>query len=495
MTVVEGRDQAAAMPPVPASRDTSRWTWPQRYAVLIAITDLVVVAASIAGAQVLRFGLDAVDAARIEHSFELSLNYTLLSVLLAAIWFASLSITGTRDPRIVGTGSTEYRRIVDATFRVFGLVAIVVFLIKLDLVRTYILIALPAGLILLLVSRFLWRRWLVAQRRHGRYSYRVLLAGSDASVAAIARDLERDPKNGYHVVAAVTPTGDAGLAVPTTSDLDTIPERMAEHGADTLVLTSSDRLSPDRIRAISWGLEAGRQHLVMAPSLTDVGGPRIHSRPVSGLPLLHVETPRYRGAQAFTKRTFDLVVGLLSVVVLSPAFLVLAIGVKATSPGPVLYRSPRIGRGGRPFDMLKFRSMKVGAHEELADLLRQQGKDDRPLFKIDGDPRITRFGQFIRRYSLDELPQFFNVIGGSMSLVGPRPQMPEEVALYDDVAHRRLLRRPGITGLWQVSGRSNLPWEEAMRLDLYYIENWSLIGDIEILFRTIRVVLAKDGAV
>ena len=494
MTVVEDRDQAAAMPPVPASRDT-RWTWAQRYAAMIAVTDFLIVAGSIAGAQILRFGLDAAEAAALEHSLELSLNYTMLSVLLVVIWMFSLSITGTRDPRIVGTGSAEYRRILDATFRVFGLVAIVVFLVKLDLVRTYILIALPAGVILLVLSRFLWRQWLIAQRRHGRYSYRVLLAGSDASVAAIARDLERDPKNGYHVVAAVTPTGQAGLEVPTTSDLDAIPERMAEHDADTLVLTSSDRLSPSRIRSLSWGLEAGRQHLVMAPSLTDVGGPRIHSRPVSGLPLLHVETPRYRGAQAFTKRTFDLIVALLAVIILSPVYLALAIGVKATSPGPILYRSPRIGRGGEPFDMLKFRSMKVGAHEELADLLREQGRDGQPLFKIEQDPRITRFGAFIRKYSLDELPQFFNVIAGSMSLVGPRPQMPEEVALYDDVAHRRLLRRPGITGLWQVSGRSNLSWEEAMRLDLYYVENWSLVGDVEILFRTIRVVLAKDGAV
>ena len=494
MTVVED-EASAATSPTRAASGTSRWAWPQHYAARIAITDFVVVAGSIAGAQVLRFGLDAVEAARIAHSFQLSLNYTLLSVLLVAVWMLSLSISGTRDARIVGSGSAEYRRVVGATFRVFGLVAIVVFLIKLDLVRTYILIGLPAGLVLLLLSRFLWRQWLIRQRRRGRYSYRVLLAGSEASVAAIAHDLARDPKNGYHVVAAVTPSGDAGLEVPTTSDLDEIPALMAKHAADTLILTSSDRLPPARIRSISWALEAGRQHLVMAPSLTDVGGPRIHSRPVSGLPLLHVETPRYQGTQAFTKRTFDLVVGILAVAILSPLFLALAIGVKATSPGPVLYRSPRIGHQGRPFDMLKFRSMRVGAHDELAQLLRQQGTDDRPLFKVDDDPRITRFGKFIRRYSLDELPQFFNVVGGSMSLVGPRPQMPEEVALYDDVAHRRLLLKPGITGLWQVSGRSNLPWEEAMRLDLYYVENWSLIGDIEILFRTIRVVLAKDGAV
>jgi len=269
---------------------------------------------------------------------------------------------------------------------------------------------------------------------------------------------------------------------------------MARYRADTLVITSADRLTPERVRKLSWALEPGRQHLVMAPSLTDVSGPRIHMRPVAGLPLMHVETPRFEGAQAFVKRIFDLIVSFLLIVLSSPLLIVLAIIVKTSSPGPVLYRSERIGLNGRPFRMLKFRSMRDGSDAQLAQLLAMEGKGDSPLFKLKDDPRVTPIGRILRRYSLDELPQFFNVLDGSMSLVGPRPQVAAEVALYDDVAHRRLLLKPGITGLWQVSGRSDLPWADALRLDLYYVENWSLIGDLVILWRTAKAVVQRSGA-
>ncbi|MDF2994129.1 MAG: gumD, partial [Microbacterium sp.] len=167
-----------------------------------------------------------------------------------------------------------------------------------------------------------------------------------------------------------------------------------------------------------------------------------------------------------------------------------AIAVSTTSSGPLLYRQQRIGQHGRPFSMLKFRSMRVGAERELKALLDAQGTSEKPLFKVKDDPRITPVGRFIRKYSLDELPQLFNVLGGSMSIVGPRPQIAAEVALYTDAARRRLLARPGLTGLWQVSGRSSLDWEDAVRLDLYYVENWSLVGDLAILAKTAKAVLA-----
>jgi exopolysaccharide biosynthesis polyprenyl glycosylphosphotransferase len=257
-----------------------------------------------------------------------------------------------------------------------------------------------------------------------------------------------------------------------------------------VIIASSGDLPPGGVKRISWALEAGRQHLVLAPNITDIAGPRIHARPVAGLPLIHVETPRFSSGQRFAKRTTDIIGSLLLIVLSSPFLLGVAIAVKLTSPGPLLYKQERVGLNGQPFRMLKFRSMRTGADQELKALLEAQGTDTQPLFKVKDDPRITPVGKFIRKYSLDELPQFFNVLGGSMSLVGPRPQIAAEVELYSDAARRRLLARPGITGLWQVSGRSQLQWEQALRLDLYYVENWSLFGDIAVLFKTLRAVVA-----
>jgi exopolysaccharide biosynthesis polyprenyl glycosylphosphotransferase len=231
----------------------------------------------------------------------------------------------------------------------------------------------------------------------------------------------------------------------------------------------------------------------VAPSLTDIGGPRIHTRPVAGLPLIHVETPRYAGSKLFTKRLFDILGSGALITALSPVLIVLAIMVKVTSPGPVLYKQERVGLNGDHFHMLKFRSMRVNADAELQSLLAAQGSSDKPLFKVQNDPRITSIGRLLRKHSLDEFPQLFNVFLGSMSLVGPRPQRDGEVALYDDAARRRLLLKPGMSGLWQVGGRSSLGWEDAIRLDLYYVENWSITGDIVILWRTIRAVLAPGN--
>ncbi len=233
----------------------------------------------------------------------------------------------------------------------------------------------------------------------------------------------------------------------------------------------------------------------MAPSLTDVAGPRIHSRPVAGLPLLHVETPQYSGFRAAVKRVFDVVLSSLALVVLAVPMLVVAALVKTTSAGPVFFMQERVGYHGRAFRMFKFRSMRQDA-EELLTQLDQQEKIDQAsvLFKMKDDPRVTRVGKFIRRYSIDELPQLINVLKGDMSLVGPRPSLAREVELYDPHVHRRFLVKPGITGLWQVSGRSDLSWEESVRLDLYYVENWSLTADIMILWKTTRAVFHASGA-
>tara|TARA_B100001146_G_scaffold223360_1_gene237820 strand:- start:1341 stop:2189 length:849 start_codon:yes stop_codon:yes gene_type:complete len=274
-------------------------------------------------------------------------------------------------------------------------------------------------------------------------------------------------------------------------NVNAIERALLATGADTVAVTSADDLPPAKVKQISWGLEAGKQHLVIAPSIADIAGPRIHIRPVSGLPLIHVETPRFSLGQRVTKRAFDLVASVLGVIVISPVLLLLTVAIMLTSTGPVLFRQERVGRNGKTFLMIKFRSMVPNAEQLLEKLLQEQrDAGNEVLFKMKNDPRVTRVGRIMRKYSLDELPQLFNVIGGSMSLVGPRPPLPREVEQYAEHVHRRFLMKPGITGLWQVSGRSSLSWDESVRLDLSYVENWTLVGDLTILLKTARAALA-----
>ncbi len=479
-------------------------SWERRYGRRLAVTDVVVVVWAVIRAQLARFGVDGTDVvvgrSEAAHSIAASLSYTMLSLFLIVVWMLTLFLYGTRDPRTVGVGSTEYKRIFDATLRLFGVIAIIAFLFKLDVARSYVLLAFPIGTIVLIGSRWLWRQWLISKRTQRLYSSRVVLIGSLESVVVIARDLMRFPGAGYLVVAAISP-GDGrlerlpGTTIPLGNDLDGAISIMDAVAADTLVVTSSDQLPPSKIRELSWSLEPGRHHLVVAPSLTDVGGPRIHMRPVVGLPLMHVETPRYKGFKRFSKRAFDVVSSAIFIVLLSPLFAAVAMTIRLSSPGPVFFLQERVGYKGERFRMIKFRSMVIDAEEQLAALAvlrREEG--NAVMFKMRDDPRVTPIGRFIRRYSIDELPQLFNVFAGSMSIVGPRPPLEREVAVYENHVHRRFLVKPGVTGLWQVSGRSNLSWEDSVRLDLYYVENWSITGDLMILWRTARAVLGRDGA-
>jgi len=478
----------------------SRQDWARRYARWLAFTDFLVVLWVVVGAQLLRFGVTNADVSRDSGAFGIELNYTLITTALILVWLLALSVFRTREARVIGAGFDEYRQLTVATLTTFGLAAVVFYLAKLDIARAYVLMALPLGLVVLLLSRWLWRQWLQARRRQGHDTYRVVLVGSLSSALPIVRDLARAYGAGYRVLAAVVPDGTGlatlpGTRTPVSTDISRIRELMLAYRADTLVIASTDHLPADRVRELSWQLEPGRQHLVMAPNLTDVGGPRIHMRPVAGLPLMHVETPAFEGAQLFLKRMFDIFGSGLLIVVLSPLLAGVAIAVKASSRGPVLFGQERVGHQGRPFRMLKFRSMVSNAEDLLPSLLdRQRDAGNSVMFKLKDDPRVTSVGRFIRRHSIDELPQLFNVFGGSMSLVGPRPPLAREVATYDRHVHRKFLVKPGITGLWQVNGRSSLSWDESVRLDLFYVENWSLMGDIIILWRTLKAVIRRDGA-
>jgi exopolysaccharide biosynthesis polyprenyl glycosylphosphotransferase len=474
--------------------------WRDVYAARLVITDLLVLIWVVFGVQIAWFGLSSADVRFGGNLTQIAVSYTAISVSIIAAWMLMLGIYGSRGYRVLGTGPQEYRQVADGTVRLFGLVAIVSFLFQIEFARGYILIAFPLGLGVLILSRWIWRIWLGAQRLDGKYSSRVLLVGSLDSVVHLARELARQSAAGYLVVGACIPGGHTtqrlpGSMIPVFQDIDKLQDAMSAVDADTVVVTSSDELSPQRMRELSWSLEPGHQHLVVAPSLTDIGGPRIHTRPVAGLPLIHVETPRYEGKRLFAKRAFDLVAAATLILVLSPFLAFIAVAVRLSTPGTIFFRQERVGINGKHFRMFKFRSMVADAESQLRGLRDQtRVEGNSVMFKMKNDPRITPIGGFLRRFSLDELPQLFNVFAGSMSIVGPRPSLESEVSEYETHVHRRFLVKPGITGLWQVSGRSNLSWEDTVRLDLYYVENWSITGDIAILWRTARAVIARDGA-
>jgi len=475
--------------------------WVHTYARCLFLTDFVIIAAAVFGSQLIRFGLSSdlqiKDAAGL---FDFSLGYNAISAIIVLAWMLSLGFFDTRDHKVIGSGSAEYKAVVDATVRLFGIFAVIVYLAQAQVGRRYLLVALPTGLVSLLLSRWMWRKWLIRRRRRGECTYRALLLGQRAKVEHVADSIQRAGSTGLLVVGAVTEgrgADDAGdpvvAGVPVLGGFGDVLQVVDDAQIDTLILTSADDITPADMRRLGWDLESRQTSLIVVPALTDVAGPRIHARPVAGLPLIYVDYPTFEGRKHTAKRAFDILLGAALLVLLTPVFLALAIAVRRDSAGPAFFRQERVGFNGRLFRMVKFRSMIAGAEAMQASLL-DQSDGNGVIFKLKSDPRVTRLGAFLRKYSLDELPQLFNVIGGSMSLVGPRPHPASDVLNYEATDRRRLLVRPGMTGLWQVGGRSGLSWEESVRLDLYYVENWSMVGDLVILWRTIKAVVRPDSA-
>lgn len=464
---------------------------------LLSIADIVVITVAVFTAQLLRFGLDG-DRLVIPgiRNSDLSVAYTFVSIAMIIGWAVSLRLFGSRDPKIIGTGFVEYKRVSNATLAFFGVFAIIAFALQAQIGRAYLLIALPLGWLLLLVSRWLWRKWLISRRRRGRLMMHALLVGDRASATHVAHQIRRDPGCGIEIVGAATEHGtDSALKgkIPVLGDWSQVLSVVDEARADTVILTGNHTLTPRQLRELGWGLEERKANLIVAPALTDIAGPRIHSTPVAGLPLIHVDYPEFTGVRLAMKRASDILASGLGLLILSPLLLSVGIAVRMTSTGPAFFRQERVGLHGKRFRMLKFRTMVADAEQQLSSLL-DATEGNGVLFKMKNDPRITRVGRFLRRYSIDELPQLWNVFKGDMSLVGPRPPLASEVATYEKWVHRRLLVKPGITGLWQVSGRSDLSWDDSVRLDLYYVENWSLTTDLVILWRTVRAVMRTDGA-
>ena len=412
-------------------------------------------------------------------------------------WLLCLAVFGAYDRRVFGATSEEFSRVLRAGFGCAALVGVGSYLARFDLSRGWFALMFVLGTISLLLARAAVRASLKRSRAKGYLQQRVLIVGDSAHIEAVSAVLSREAWLGYDVVGALAPASTGAVTasgIPVLGDVDLVAETAREAGADVVLLAGGAVTSPSRLREVAWQLEDSHVQLVVAPSVTEVSAERVRVRPVGGLPLIHLEKPRAAKAARWLKRAFDVVGVLVLIAAASPVLAAAALCVRRHDGGPVFFRQERIGRDGLPFLCFKFRTMAVNAEALLEQVLADQGQAHGVFAKLKVDPRITRPGRFLRRFSLDELPQLFNVLSGDMSLVGPRPQTAKEVALYDGHMARRLHVRPGMTGLWQVSGRSDLTPEESIRLDNYYVDNWSMVQDLSILARTVGAVVGSRGA-
>ena len=422
--------------------------------------------------------------------------YLALSLTLPLIWLCIVTLAGGYDSRFIGVGTDEFRRVLNAGVTLTAAVAILSYATKTDIARGYVVIALPCLTVFDLLARFVLRKRLHRMRGLGSCMRRVVAVGHARVVADLATELRRETYHGLSVVAACIagPDGDSEVdGIPVVGGLGNVARVVELYDADTVAVLACPEMSGVRLRELAWELEKTGTDLCVAPALMDVAGPRTTIRPVAGLPLLHVDHPEFTGAKQVIKGAFDKILGVSALTLMAPVFICAAIAIRLADGGPALFRQTRVGRDGRAFTVYKFRTMVLDAEDRKIHLVGSN-EHDGVLFKIRNDPRITTVGAWLRRWSVDELPQLINVVRGDMSLVGPRPALPDEAARYGSYVRRRLVVKPGITGLWQVNGRSDLSWEESVRLDLRYVENWSLILDLQILWKTCSAVLHGSGA-
>lgn len=463
--------------------------WEQRYRRTVITSDTLATA-FVAGGIGNFFG--ARDAANWHEKWVILAFGTELLVL------GALAVSRAWAPAVLGQGAEEFRRLGRSLFTAAVVLALGGIALTSRNIKLWIFVAIPAIALVTMTARYLLRLWLHKQRKEGRCLRPVLAAGSLTTVLDLITRARKSPHLGWRVEAVCTTDG-LGLdgdhvdGVPVVGPLADVANHVRRDGYRVVAVTPDPHWSPDRLQRLAWNLEGSDAEMVVAPVLMEVAGPRLHVDAVLGIPLLRVSMPTFSGGRRVVKAVVDRLGAAILLMLFAPLMVLVGLLVLVDSRGGALYRQRRVGKGGREFTIFKFRTMVPGAdvaRAELAD--RNEGAG--LLFKLRRDPRVTRLGAILRRYSIDELPQLFNVLTGSMSLVGPRPPLPEESAAYGPDIRRRLLVKPGLTGLWQISGRSDLPWDEAVRLDLRYVEDWSLALDSVILWKTLRAVLRGQGA-
>ncbi len=444
-------------------------------------------------ASALRFGLD--DA--------MSGLYFVVVPAVAVLWVLALALANAYERRYLGVSGEEYRAVGRALVGTLAALGVVSFLLDAQLARSYVLVVLPLLLIGGLVTRRHMRVWLDRRRRNGEFMQRTVVVGRADAADSLLRSIKAEPSQGLLPVAVCTSLMDGSSDGPRTrTDILGVPVMGTPRDviattdlcdAEVVAVASHPDLAGKALRRLSWALEERGVELIVAPGLLDVAGPRMSIRPSNNLSLLHIERPAHATRSILLKDVMDRTLALALLSLLAVPLLVIVAAIKTTDPGPALFKQRRVGVRGEIFHIYKFRTMVVDAEKRL-EALTAKTDGNGVLFKMKDDPRVTTVGRFLRRSSVDELPQLINVLLGDMSLVGPRPPLPSEVEQYEPDALRRLHVRPGMTGLWQVSGRSDLSWEDSLRLDLRYVDNWSPIGDLHILFRTFRAVTHSSGA-
>ena len=473
--------------------------WKLAYHRRVIAVDALVIIAVVTLAQVGIFGLSPTDHSNEHWNWQ---GLTALSVILTTSWLIALELQQSRDISLVGVGTEEYRRLVSATVGIFGLVAVSGLLLEVDMSRSYLGIALLLGLIGLVIGRHCLRRRLGRQRLRGEFITRVVVLGKPDSVHVLCESFARAPEAGYRVVGVCIPDYDGEVgdeimattgAVPVLGDGNAIESALRLASADALAVAAVEHLGYRNMKKLLWRLESMGTDLIVVPGVTDVAGPRLRMRPIDNLPLFHIAPPHQDGPSALGKRLFDLAFGTVALMVALPIIGLAALAIKLDSDGPVVFRQERVGHRGKRFRLIKLRTMTVDADARKA-AERVTVAHTGVFFKSASDSRITRVGRFLRATSIDELPQLLNVLGGSMSMVGPRPLVPGEGESVEDFVERRGHVKPGITGLWQISGRSDVSEEERVRLDHSYVDNWSCVQDLMIVWRTVRAVLKREGA-
>jgi exopolysaccharide biosynthesis polyprenyl glycosylphosphotransferase len=448
------------------------------YRTRIIITDLVTIA--IAMGVAIAFGWGAAD-----QPWPLDRSRFILALTMTIGWILALWLQQTRSTKVLGAGAEEYRRVLSASGFMVLFVATFAYFTDTTRARGFVAGVAILGTLLILFARWLQRGVLQRALIAGAPIHRVFVVAPVSKSRHVVEELEKTG-NRYSAVGQWTSFADH-------PDPRRIVREALARDADTIVYVPFADADVQWTQRLGWAMENSGLSLLISPTVMEVAGPRLRMEDIQGLAFVEVALPKFSGPARVIKRAFDIAVSSAALLVLAIPMAIIAVAIKLDSRGPVLFRQERMGRGGETFICLKYRTMHVDADQMLESLRADSGQDG-ATFKLKRDPRVTRVGHFLRRSSLDELPQFWNVLRGEMSLVGPRPHQLADVDRYDDIATRRLLAKPGITGLWQVSGRSDTTWEENVRLDLYYVENWSLSMDIIILMRTVKVVLTGSGA-
>jgi exopolysaccharide biosynthesis polyprenyl glycosylphosphotransferase len=459
-------------------------SWARDYLRKAALADFGCAIIGVFAAAQIRFGNGVTD------------TYVALSLALPFLWISALWLAGGFDIRFIGTGSDEFRKVLNAGIGLTAALALFSYAINLQLSRAYVLIALPSTTLLDLCARYAVRKRLHWQRAAGRCMLSVVAVGHESSVTNLVTELRRDRYHGLTVVGACVAqpfTCSEIAGVPVYGGLDDITAAVDAFGADSVAVLACPEMDGVTLRSLAWELEKTGTDLCVSPALLDVAGPRTTIRSTAGLTLLHVDHPRLSGFRLLLKGLFDRCAAAAALILISPLMIALAATIRLSDGGPALFTQTRVGKDGRAFRIYKFRTMIIDA-EQRREALLDSNESDGVLFKLRKDPRVTAIGAHLRRLSLDELPQLMNVFLGDMSLVGPRPALRSETDKYADHVRRRLVVKPGLTGLWQVNGRSDLSWDETVRLDLRYVENWSFILDLQILWKTIAVLARRSGA-